>query len=129
MFRAALLSGVLIGGVLAGGCGGKPDAPDAPIPTSPSGPDASEPNQGSVRPPQPPRPDPPPVAGTCDESRARWAIGRPATSDLLERARLDAGAQVARFIRPNQPITMEYASGRVNLYLTAQGVVQFVVCG
>jgi hypothetical protein len=42
---------------------------------------------------------------------------------------VDATAALARFIRPNQPITMEYSGARLNLYLNARDVVESVVCG
>ena len=82
-----------------------------------------------ARPPQPPGPEPPPATGTCVVEQAQWAIGRPASSSLLERARVDATASIARFIRPNEAITMEYSPARLNLYLDEQDVVRGVVCG
>ena len=69
------------------------------------------------------------MSGICAELPAQWAIGQPASARLLERARVDAGAKLARFIRPNQPITMDYSRVRLNLYLNANDVVEFVVCG
>jgi hypothetical protein len=125
-FRTALMTGLLAGAMLSSACGGSEGRIS---PTSPSSPDGTGASQGATRPPQSPRPDPPPSSGTCVESPARWAIGQPASTDLLERARVDAGAGLARFIRPNQPITMEYSGARLNLYLNAQDVVQSVVCG
>jgi Peptidase inhibitor I78 family len=47
---------------------------------------------------------------------------------VLERARVDAGAQLARFLRPNQPVTTEYSGSRVNLNLDARDIVRSVVC-
>ena len=49
--------------------------------------------------------------------------------DLLDRARDAAQASVARFIRPNEAITMEFAPWRLNLGLDAQDVVTSVTCG
>jgi hypothetical protein len=48
---------------------------------------------------------------------------------LLERARVDAGAASARFLRPNDPITTEYSGSRLNLGLDARDIVRSVVCG
>jgi hypothetical protein len=126
-FRTVLLTSVLMVGALASGCGGMTDG--GTTPTSPSSLDGAGPSQGATRPPQPPRPEPPPWSGTCADSGARWAIGQPASEELLERARVDTGAQIARFIRPNQPITTEYSSARLNLYLNGHDIVQSVVCG
>lgn len=88
---------------------------------------------GSVTPPSDrsptPPPQPPPASGTCDASKAQWAIGERATNDVLERARTAAQAAMARFIRPNEPITMEYLPGRLNLGLDKRDVVIGVTCG
>lgn len=70
-----------------------------------------------------------PASGSCDDSNARWAIGQRASRDLLERARTAAQAKVARFIRPNQPITMEFSPERLNLGLDRRDVVISVSCG
>ena len=70
-----------------------------------------------------------PASGSCDDTKARWAIGQRASRDLLERARNAAQAKIARFIRPNQPITMEFSSERLNLGLDRRDVVTSVSCG
>ena len=111
-FRAVLITSLLVVGAFASGCGGAADGGTAP--TSPS---------------SRPRPEPPPVSGICAELPAQWAIGQPASARLLEQARVDAGARVARFLRPNQPITMDYSRVRLNLYINAKDVVEFVRCG
>jgi hypothetical protein len=59
----------------------------------------------------------------------RGAIGQRATPALLERARVAATASTARFIRPNEAITMEYNGSRLNLYLNERDVVRGVICG
>ena len=66
---------------------------------------------------------------SCAAASAEWAIGSPATSDLLERARLAAKAAVARFVTRGQPITTEYLSSRLTLETDAQLVVVAVRCG
>ena len=71
----------------------------------------------------------PPASGTCDADKARFAVGLPASDDLLERARVAAGATTARFLRPNQPITTEYFGWRLNLGLNDQNVIRAVNCG
>jgi hypothetical protein len=48
---------------------------------------------------------------------------------VLERARVSAGAESARFLRPNQPVTMEFLRSRLNLGLDARDIVRSVVCG
>ena len=51
-----------------------------------------------------------------------------------ERAVARAGARGRRrqggaLPRPNQPITMDYSRVRLNLYINAKDVVEFVRCG
>ena len=93
--------------------------------TSPSEPIGSPPSDRSPTLP----PQPPPASGTCDASKAQWAIGERATNEVLERARTAAQAATARFIRPNEAITLEYSAGRLNLGLDKRDVVMGVTCG
>jgi hypothetical protein len=76
-----------------------------------------------------PSPAPPLASGSCDASKAQFAIDQAASADLLERARTAAGAGSARYLRPNQPITMEYLSSRLNLNLNDREIVRGVSCG
>jgi hypothetical protein len=99
-------------------------SPNAPSPEQNAGS-----SDGATRPPQQPRPDPPPLRGTCVADLARWAVGQRASATLLERARIASTASVARFIRPNEAITMEYSPARLNLYVNAREIVEGVVCG
>ncbi|MFN3314213.1 MAG: I78 family peptidase inhibitor [Hyphomonas sp.] len=69
-----------------------------------------------------------PEAG-CDAARAQWAIGEPASEELLERLRFDAGADLARYLRPGQPVTLEYHHARLNAELDEEGVVVALRCG
>ena len=71
----------------------------------------------------------PPTANTCDATLVRSAVGERASSGLLEAARLAARATVARFLRPNDVITMEYLGSRLNLHLDAQDIVRSATCG
>jgi hypothetical protein len=98
-------------------------------PTAPTVDQNAGSSEGETRPQQPPRPDPPPATGTCVADKAQWAIGQAATAALLERARVDATASVARFIRPDEAVTLEYSGARLNLYLNERDVVRGVVCG
>jgi hypothetical protein len=89
--------------------------------TSPTPADTSPGSSGSA--------DSSPASRTCDATKARFAIGSRASDELLERARVSAQAAVARFLRPNQPITMEYLASRLNLNLTERGIVSAANCG
>ena len=123
--RSVLSIGVLV--VLSAmGCAERRGAPSSPnAPSFDQGGNASD---GATRPPQSPSPEPPPT-GTCVAELAQWTVGRVGSATLLERARVDATASIARFIRPNEAVTMEYAAGRLNLYLDGRGVVHAAVCG
>jgi hypothetical protein len=119
----SLLTSVFIASLLTGACGGRGEPSSSPPLVAPSDPRAGE--RGPVPPPQPT----PPSSGTCDATLAQWAVAQPASSDLLERARIAAKASIARFIRPNEPITMEFSPARLNLGLDKHDVVASVTCG
>ncbi|WP_187266076.1 I78 family peptidase inhibitor [Alkalisalibacterium limincola] len=65
----------------------------------------------------------------CDESKAQWIIGEEASQELLDRAAADAGAEVARYIRHDEMVTMEYHASRLNVMLDEQGRAASVRCG
>ncbi|WP_426138921.1 I78 family peptidase inhibitor [Pseudomonas sp. DWP3-1-2] len=65
----------------------------------------------------------------CDAAAAQFAVGQPASAALLAQAKSKAGAQEARFIGPNDMVTLEYRSDRVNLNTDAGGKVTRVNCG
>jgi hypothetical protein len=124
-FRTILITSVFAAGALTAACSGSLKDSQTPIsPVSPTNPPSVE------RGPTPPAPPTsPPTSERCDHTKAKWAIGQRATDALLERARVAAGAATARFIRPDQPITMEYLGSRLNLRLDAKEIVRSVVCG
>jgi hypothetical protein len=124
--RAVLFVSGLVTASLTSACDleSGPSTPTAASPTNPA---------GSFHPPAdrptPPPTGSPPASTNCDASKAQWAVGQPASDDLLERARIAAGASTARFLRPNQPITTEYFGWRLNLGLNEQDIVRGVNCG
>ncbi|MDB6445362.1 MULTISPECIES: I78 family peptidase inhibitor [Pseudomonas] len=68
-------------------------------------------------------------SGRCEAKAAEFAIGKQASPQLLEQARSRSGAQVARILKPNDMITLEYRSDRLNLNTDAKLVVNRVNCG
>src|SRR5687767_10152422 len=118
-WRVIVAAGALAACSLAIACGGT--TPTSPIPASNTG--------SSTRPPSPTPPTPPPDSGACDAGKAQWAIGERANADLLERARIATGAGSARYLRPNQAITLEFLASRLNLGLDAADIVRAVNCG
>jgi hypothetical protein len=112
-FRASVLTGVLAIAAATGACGSHNEI---------SGPSNTDPGAGWPRPPLG-------VDTGCDSSKVQWAVGQPATEDLLQRARTAAGASAARFLRPDEPVTREYLATRLNLVLDASNVVRTASCG
>lgn len=67
--------------------------------------------------------------GRCHAEGAQFAVGKPATPQLLEQARGRSGSQVARILKPNDVMTLEYRSDRLNLNADGTGNVTRVNCG
>jgi hypothetical protein len=65
----------------------------------------------------------------CEAKAAEFTLGKTASAELLEQARKRAGAQNARFLSPNDMVTLEYRSDRLNLSTDANKVVTRVNCG
>ena len=65
----------------------------------------------------------------CEAKAAEFTIGKAASPELLEQARTRAGAQNARFLSPNDMVTLEYRSDRLNLNTDIHRVVTRVNCG
>lgn len=105
----ALLTGCagMPGGGSVGGMG------DAPLP----------------KPPPPQWQTPGPRGGICDAGPAQGAIGKQSTASVIEKARVDSGAAMARVLRPNQPVTLEFIAERLNLVVDASGRITAARCG
>lgn len=79
---------------------------------------------------QPTSPMPPPPPGTvCNAQGAQFAVGKTAGASVIEEARQRSGSYMARILRPNQAVTMEFNAQRLNLEVDAAGVVKKVRCG
>jgi len=79
--------------------------------------------------PMPPVEPSPPYTGQCDAEPARWAIGQAASSEVVERIRIETHSQVARVIRPGQAVTMDFSAARVNVHVNERNAVTGVTCG
>jgi len=79
--------------------------------------------------PMPPAEPSPPYTAQCDAELARWAIGQAASSDVVERIRIDTRSQVARVIRPGQAVTMDFSAARVNVHVNERNAITGVTCG
>ena len=138
--RTELMLALVMTGAIVAGCGGsRPDitAPSAVAPGFESQQSQDVPAPGSTEPappvdrgPAPPAAPPPPSPpDTCNTAAAQWTVGQPASDRLLEQARVTAGASTARFLRPNEPVTLEWLGSRLNLNLDERAVVRSVRCG
>ena len=77
-----------------------------------------------------PPPLPPPLpAQQCVATPASWAIGRAATAETVERIRIDTHSAVARVIHPDEVVTMEYRSDRVNVKVNERNAIVGITCG
>ena len=72
---------------------------------------------------------PPGSTAGCNAEAAQSAVGKQATAEVVEQARKDAGAQVARTLKPGQMVTMEFREGRLNVQVDDNNVVTGVRCG
>ena len=104
---------VLLGTALIG-C-----ASHGPAPAAPGSPAASAPA---------PAPAPAPVVA-CNAQPAQFAVGQNSTASIMESARVRAGAQMARILRPGQMVTKEFNAQRLNLQVDANGRILAVNCG
>ncbi|MBC5784199.1 starvation-inducible protein [Ramlibacter sp. USB13] len=77
----------------------------------------------------PPASPPPPPASACNADAAQYAVGRPQTAPLVEEIRQRTGAHIARILRPNQVVTMEFNAERVNVVVDAENRITAVRCG
>ena len=68
------------------------------------------------------------TASACSAGKARFALGKPYSDELAERARIAAGAVTARRMMRGRAYTMEFRADRLNLH-TDKGRVLRVSCG
>ncbi|MES2095517.1 MAG: I78 family peptidase inhibitor [Pseudomonadota bacterium] len=76
-----------------------------------------------------PSPNPSPLSGQCHVGRVKGLIGRPATVATVDEARRKAGAGIARGIGPGMRVTMDYRSGRLNVWIDTNGRIERFSCG
>lgn len=69
------------------------------------------------------------IPGRCDAGLAQFAIGKQASIDLLSQLRARSGSQDARILGPDDMVTLEYRSERVNVNTDASGKVTRINCG
>lgn len=71
----------------------------------------------------------PGMVDSCDAGAVQSLIGQEATEAVVEQARIDAGAETARTLRPGEVVTMEYREGRLNVDVDDDGTITSLRCG
>jgi len=56
-------------------------------------------------------------------------VGKDSTASVIEAARVQSGAHMARVLHPGQMITKEYNAQRLNLMVDDNGRITAVRCG
>lgn len=68
-------------------------------------------------------------AGRCNASAVQDLIGEQASPALLDQARQRSGAKVARILRPDEVVTLEYNDQRLTLVTDESLEIQRIGCG
>ncbi|MBK3867586.1 peptidase inhibitor I78 family protein [Pseudomonas stutzeri] len=78
-------------------------------------------------------PQPSPMAAQeyerCNSAATQHLVGQTATAKILEQARLQSGASKARILRPDDVVTLEYDSRRLNINTNADMRIERIGCG
>lgn len=72
---------------------------------------------------------PPRVGGTCNAEAARYAVGKAASNDVVDKARIDSGSALVRVIGPGMSVTMDYREDRLNIDVNDRNAITGVRCG
>jgi len=71
----------------------------------------------------------PPMEDRCNAELAKAAIGKQAAAQVVEQARIDARAEIARVLRPGEVVTMEFRAGRLNVDVNERNAIVGLRCG
>lgn len=66
---------------------------------------------------------------TCHADKVQWTLGQTADEALVAKAKLQAGADRMRVIKPGMAVTMDYREDRLNLDVDADNKVTRAYCG
>jgi Peptidase inhibitor I78 family len=65
---------------------------------------------------------------TCNADGIQWAVGQPATPDVVERLKREAGAKAVRVLPPGVSVTQEFMYGRLNVNVDTSNVITTLSC-
>jgi len=126
----ASLSLILVATLGLGACATKQDTAPAAQDAAPVAGDTSKLDMPIENaPPHPATYAAPEPAATCNADAAHDAVGKQATDEVVEKARVAAGAATTRVIHPNQPVTMDYRGDRLNVQVDAKDKIVGTSCG
>jgi uncharacterized lipoprotein YajG len=70
-----------------------------------------------------------PSSMQCNADNMQAVLGKKATVEVVEQARLGTHSRTARVLRPGQVVTMEFNAQRVDLRVDANDIILAVSCG
>lgn len=91
--------------------------------------DASSPAPDTTAPAATATTTPPALSESCNADAAQQFVGKKVSDEVVEQARIAAGAKTARALRPDMMVTMEYNGDRLNLRTDTSDMVVGVSCG
>lgn len=68
-------------------------------------------------------------SGQCNDGAVQGLVGKQANPELLDQARRESGAAIARILRPGDIVTLEYNAQRLTLSTDDTLVIQRLNCG
>ena len=67
--------------------------------------------------------------GICNAERVQSLIGQPISPRILQQSAYLSGARTVRALRPDQVVTQEYSSQRLNLRVDDKNIITSISCG
>lgn len=118
MSRQPVILSALAATLMLSACARPPaNGPGATAPEAP-GPAAQAPAPGALA-----------EAMPCNAGAVQSLVGREATADVLEQARIDSGAAMVRALRPGEAATMDFRPDRLDVSLDEAGIIRSLHCG
>ncbi len=81
----------------------------------------------ALMPPEDPHARPVPE-GVCNAEAVAWAVGQPATQEVMARVWRESGAGLVRPIAPGQAVPRDARADRLNVHIDAGNIITRVYC-
>ncbi|KAF1708544.1 hypothetical protein CSC70_12935 [Pseudoxanthomonas kalamensis DSM 18571] len=69
------------------------------------------------------------ASGECTAEPVQWAIGQPASQEVMGKVWRESHGGLIRPIAPNQAVTQDYRADRVNVVVDKDNVITRIYCG